>query len=44
MFAADILWLDLITDFTKVYMQGVYQKLLAIHVTVLVGLYNINWK
>ena len=26
MSADDILWWDLITDFTKVYMQGVYQK------------------
>ena len=44
MCAADILWWYLITDFIKVYMQGVYQKLLAMYVPVLVGLYNINWK
>ena len=44
MCAADILWWYLITYFIKVYMQGVYQKLLAMYVPVLVGLYNINWK
>ena len=43
---ADMIWWGFISGLTKVYMQIVYQKphIWAIHVLVLMGLCNINWK